>query len=532
MTNTPADSPATTTDHALSPRELMAGVRHELRTPINHIIGYSEMLQEEAEDEGAPQEFAADLQRVRSEGLQLLSLVNSFLDSAETLLDKGRIVRMRHELRTPLNSIIGYCEMLEEDSSEQGRGSFIPDLRRIGQAAKHMLAFVNEGLTAPVAEAGVEAPREPFSSEALRRTLARTVSPQGATAAVLEARPGRLLVVDDNETNRDMLSRGLERQGHTVTTAASGREALDLVAGAQFDLVLLDIMMPGLDGYHVLERLKSDPRSRDIPVIMLSSLDETDSVAMCIGLGAEDYLPKPFDSVLLRARIGASLERKHLRDQEVSHVQQIEDERARSDELLHVILPDEIVQELRETNEVKPRRYENVAVLFCDIVGFTPYCETHTPEEVVANLQGMVEAYEDIALRHGLQKIKTIGDAFMAAAGLLRKQDNPVLHCVKSGLEMVQSASTFPASWSVRVGIHAGPVMAGVLGHRQYLFDLWGDAVNTAARVESHGAVNAVNLSRSAWDDVASECAGQPLGMVEVKGKGELELFRVDRLRA
>ena len=265
---------------------------------------------------------------------------------------------------------------------------------------------------------------------------------------------------------------------------------------------------------------------------MLSSLDETDSVARCIGLGAEDYLPKPFDSVLLRARIGASLERKYLRDQEVSHLQQIEDEKARSDELLHVILPDEIVQELRETNEVKPRRYENVAVLFCDIVGFTPYCETHAPEEVVANLQGMVEAYEDIALRHGLQKVKTIGDAFMAAAGLLRKQDNPVLHCVKSGLEMVQAASTFPASWSVRVGIHAGPVMAGVLGHRQYLFDLWGDTVNTASRVESHGAVDAVNLSRGAWDAVASECAGQPLGMVEVKGKGELELFRVDRVLA
>ena len=508
--------------------DVLAGVRHELRTPINHIIGYSELLQEEASEEG-PAEFIPDLQRVQAEGHELLALVNGFLDSAEGGPDKKGVVRMRHQLRTPLNSIIGYCEMLEEEADEKGHEGFVPDLKKIRQAANNMIAFVNEGLTLSDEQEG-EAGQRPTSGPHFGRHVATDTDRGRSEIHTRQEAPGRLLVVDDNETNRDMLSRSLSRQGHVVSLAENGRQALEMVKDNDFDLVLLDIMMPEMDGYQVLENLKSDGETRHIPVIMLSSLDESESVVRCIGLGAEDYLPKPFDSVLLRARIGASLERKHLRDQEVSYLQQIEDEKKRSDELLHVILPDEIVDELRETNEVKPRRYENVAVLFCDIVGFTPYCDQHEPEEVVANLQGLVEAYEDISLRHGLQKVKTIGDAFMAAAGLLRKAENPVLNCVKSGLEMVSAAKDSPAGWTVRVGVHSGAVMAGVLGHRQYLFDLWGDTVNTAARVENHGAVSAVNLSRNAWEQVAGHCDGESLGPVEVKGKGSFELFRVRRL--
>src|SRR5262249_40786346 len=158
---------------------------------------------------------------------------------------------------------------------------------------------------------------------------------------------------------------------------------------------------------------------RDLPVIMISALDEVDSVVRCIQMGAEDYLPRPFNPVLLRARIGACLEKKRLRDREALHLALIEREQHRCDELLHVILPGEIVKELKSTNVVRPRRYENVAVLFADIVGFTPYCDCHGPEEVVPHLQRLVECCEDSALRHGVQKIKTIGDAFMAASGLL-----------------------------------------------------------------------------------------------------------------
>ena len=337
----------------------------------------------------------------------------------------------------------------------------------------------------------------------------------------------RVLVVDDIPANVKLLEVKLTAEYFDVVTAASGAEALLRIAERQPDIVLLDVMMPELNGYQVLERLKADDDLRHIPVIMLSALDELDSVVRCIEIGAEDYLPKPFNPVLLRARVNACLEKKRLRDQEVFYLQQIEQEKKRVDDLLHVILPEQIVEELKATNMVRPRRYENVAVLFCDIVGFTSYCDGRPPEEVMPGLQRLVEKYEELALRYNLEKIKTIGDSFMATAGLLKLVENPVLASVRCGLDMLSVAQKMPENWLVRVGINVGPVMAGVVGQSQYLFDLWGDTVNTAARIESHGMANSVNVSRVAWQQISDQCYGESLGMVQVKGKGELEILRI-----
>ncbi len=293
------------------------------------------------------------------------------------------------------------------------------------------------------------------------------------------------------------------------------------------DLIILDMELPDLNGDQVLARLKADPLLRDIPVVMASTLSNVERIARCIEMGAEDYLPKPLNTVLLRARLAACLEKKRLREQEMLYLRQVEEERARFEELLHVILPAEVVHELQTTGIVKPRRYENVAVLFADVVEFTPYCNTYPPEEVFINLQLMAEVYENLALRYGLQKIKTSGDAFLATAGLFQSQPNPVLSCVQCALEMLPAARELPAQWEVRVGIHVGPVMAGVVGRRQYLFDIWGNTVNTAQRIESHGRASAVNLSAMAWEQVHACCEAESLGTVAVKGKGDLEIFNV-----
>jgi adenylate cyclase len=340
-------------------------------------------------------------------------------------------------------------------------------------------------------------------------------------------RRARILIVDDEPFNVDYLEQELEDLDYETVSAENGREALEQVAAEAPDAILLDIMMPEMDGFQVLEHLKANRALRDIPVIVISALDDIDNVVKGIEMGAEDYLSKPFDPVLLKARIGACLEKKWLRDQEVVYLQQIEAEKKRSDELLHVILPHEIVEELKATNSVKPRHYPNVAILFADIVGFTSYCDVHTPEEVVSNLQEWAEVYEELALHYDLQKIKTTGDEFMGVAGLLKPVDNPVLNCVKCGLEMISAVQRLPAQWHVRVGIQVGPVIAGIVGHRQYLFDVWGDAVNTAHRIQSHGAVDSVNLSKDAWLAVSDCCQGESLGFVPIKGKGELEIIQV-----
>jgi len=145
---------------------------------------------------------------------------------------------------------------------------------------------------------------------------------------------------------------------------------------------------------------------------------------------------------------------------------------------LHALFPPEVVIELKETSSIRPRRYERVGVLFLDIVGFTPFCNSRRdrPEEVVNTLQRHFLAFEQIARTHGVQKIKTIGDAFMGTAGLLRPCENPVLTLIRCGLEMIQSARAGNPPWEVRVGIHIGPVVAGVLGQTQYSFDIWGEA--------------------------------------------------------
>jgi phosphoserine phosphatase RsbU/P len=213
--------------------------------------------------------------------------------------------RLIHDLRTPLHHILGYSEMLIEQAQEQGYVDFVADLKRTHAAGRQLLELITDNfhsLPSPETRAAIMAPTVPETSS--------------ADAAVDGAPQGFVLVVDDVENNRDVLSRRLKRQGYSVATAQNGREALERLQAETFDLVLLDIMMPELDGYDVLRRLKAEETLRHIPVIMISALSELDSVVRCIGMGAEDYLPKPFNPTLLKARIGACLEKKRARDRE------------------------------------------------------------------------------------------------------------------------------------------------------------------------------------------------------------------------
>jgi len=335
-----------------------------------------------------------------------------------------------------------------------------------------------------------------------------------------------LLVVDDNGDNRFTLTQRLKREGYgDVVCAENGREALALMATRPFDLVLLDITMPEMDGFQVLERVKSDTTLRDTPVVMISAIDEVESVARCISLGADDYLSKPFNPIILRARVSACLEKKRLRDQELAYTQLVTAERARADQLLHAMLPPGVVRELKATNEVRPRRYDEVAVLFCDIVGFASYCDENPPDTVVGHLQALVGEYERIVAHHEMEKIKTIGDAFLATAGLFGHTADPISASLQCGLDMVATSRSIEPKWEVRVGVHFGPVVAGIIGRRQYAFDLWGDTVNLAARIAAQARPGTVLTSASTWRLVQHRGRGLSIGLVEIKGKGPVELI-------
>jgi sigma-B regulation protein RsbU (phosphoserine phosphatase) len=227
----------------------------------------------------------------------------SMLGSSDPLAD------LRHDLCTPINQIMGYSELLEEQAAED-QPDYVDDLRKIQKAATTMLAMVRGRLTGDLLAGAHQSPSTPTPDLAPQ---ALTAVPQRQVQAV---RPGRILAVDDDDLNLDVLAQRLSRQGHIVTTATDGLEALAKARQQTFDLILLDVMMPRLDGYGTLAELKADEQLRHIPVIMISALDELSSVVRCIEAGAEDYLPKPFNATLLRARLGACLEKKAQRDQE------------------------------------------------------------------------------------------------------------------------------------------------------------------------------------------------------------------------
>jgi DNA-binding response OmpR family regulator len=311
-------------------RALLANLRHELRTPLNAIIGYSEMLLEDAEA-GGQDAYVPDLQKVHAAGRQLLELVNRILDPARVEdggldMDLAALeADLRYELLTPSTAAIGYAEMLLEDASEgvAAAAYMAPDLEKILAAARRFLALIGDIVHFPRIQAG-ETDDETAAAAAMIQEVVSAVRPlAGAASGSGEGGRGKLLVVDDNALNRDLLARHLQREGHTVSLAEDGRRALVMIQAEPFDLVLLDLMMPEMNGYEVLQHLKRDVARRDIPVIIISALDELDSVVRCLEAGAEDYLPKPFNPVLLRARIGASLEKKRLRDAEVEYLRNV-----------------------------------------------------------------------------------------------------------------------------------------------------------------------------------------------------------------
>lgn len=313
-------------------RTLLTHLRHELSTPMNAIIGYSEMLLEELEAQPDSDLFS-DLQKIHICGVQLLT-ANVILDPAQVEINQpgwdidtfDSIIRL--ELLTPLSNVVGYCEML----LKKAPAALIPDLNRIHAASQHSLSMINEIINLAAQQLQMINTNQLGMLDLTLESPTTTEVIQNATTTIRSfsevtkkqiAQGGTILVVDDNETNCD-LSRQLERQGYTVATAANGHLALRMLKAIPFDLILLDIIMPEMNRLELLQQIKTHEDWRHIPVIMLSAVDEIESIVKCIELGAEDYLHKPFNPTLLKARIGSYVEKKRLRDQEILYVREVE----------------------------------------------------------------------------------------------------------------------------------------------------------------------------------------------------------------
>jgi len=505
-------------------RALLAYVRQEFEAPVAAIVGFAEIMIEDAERSGANR-LVCDVQRILKAGLTLQQLVMNALHLPRTETNFADFRRnLRHDLRTPLTAIKGFGEMLLEDALECGNQALVGDLQKLLDAGSRLLTQIDSiiDFTGYPQKRSPQVSSENHAISGIIRSV-RSVSPLEAST------PSRILVVDDTQATRELLSRRLSREGHYVVEAGNGHSALRLVASESFDLVLLDMMMPDISGYEVLTKLKANSLLRHIPVIVISALDEIDSIVRCIEAGAEDYLSKPFDPVLLRARIGASLEKKRLRDREQAAMAELMAEKQRSDALLLNILPKSIVVRMNNGETTIADDFSEVTVLFSDIVGFTRMSMRRSAGEVVAILNAIFSAVDRLALELGIEKIKTIGDAYMAVAGLPEPRVDHAEVIAKLALTMRHLVSNVSQSYGeelkVRIGIHTGETVAGVIGTHKFAYDVWGDTVNTASAMESHGIPNEIQVSKASFLRLFDRFVLDPRGLVDIKGKGPMETF-------
>jgi class 3 adenylate cyclase len=322
--------------------------------------------------------------------------------------------------------------------------------------------------------------------------------------------------VDDNRMNRLLLGRGLEGQGHTVVFAEDGQDALDLLGRQRFDLMLLDVLMPELDGYQVLAELKLDPHLRDIPVVMTSALDELDSVVKCVEMGAEDYLTKPINPVLLNARITASLEKKRLRDQQR--------------ELISKFATKEVASDLLESGFSLGGKLLDASALFCDIRSFTTLAEGRDPAETIELLNDYYTLMMDAIGGEGGIVNQMVGDGLMAIFGAPLPSEDHRRQAVLAARQMLELIRLFNEEQTTRnkvqieigIGIASGQVVAGYTGtHQRATYTCVGDTVNVAARLEAHTKVASrpILIDENTQQGLDDGIAVEPRGELLVQGR-------------
>jgi adenylate cyclase len=333
----------------------------------------------------------------------------------------------------------------------------------------------------------------------------------------------RLLIVDDNKVNRLLLARSIELLGHRFVLAENGRIALEKLRSEPFDLLLLDIEMPELDGFEVLEQLKADLQLREVPVIVTSSVEGLDNIVRCIELGAEDYLGKPVNQVLLKARISASLEKKRLRDQQKA--------------LVRRFATSEVAEDLLQSGFALGGKCIHASVLFSDIRGFTALVESHGPEETIDLLNTYYMLMFEAIGSHGGVVNQMIGDGLMALFGAPHPLDNCAGSAVAAALEMVELIEQFnlersavkKAAIRIGIGVATGDVVAGYTGTQQRAtYTCIGDTVNLAARLEAHTKVagRGILIDDTTRRALGSSVPTQTLGELSLKGKAAgVEIF-------
>jgi adenylate cyclase len=492
----PSNPPASSPGQSWTSR--LGRARHDLRNPLSEIMGFGQILQEEAFAAGHLH-LLPDFQSVQEAATHIFVEVNHCLNSDTIKSEPESLPKLGQTIHLFSEKIIALVENLSEKCDTLDNNSFGDDLLRITGSARQL-----QTLAPALLDSLAKAESSQLSALESGSPLCQETHRESSVAAAPSAKQailGTVLVVDDSEADRAVLSRRLRRQGHTVSLAENGRQALEKLRARGFDLVLLDIVMPEMDGFEVLRRLKADAATQNIPVIMLSGMDEMDAVVRCIEMGADDYLPKPFPPTLLTARVRACLSNKRLTDQL----------RKYTEWLFGRTL---FAQAVAAPGSMHLSRQERT-ILFADIRGFTHWSEGHPPEEAVTLLNRYFETAERIWKNSSVIKTEYTGDEIM---GVFPSAPDAVLIAQALRLELGRLLGEL--GLAIGIGIHTGLVIEGLLGGADVkAYRFVGDTVNTARRICSEAQPGQVLLSESTFVQVTAAVITGVAFELSAKGK-------------
>jgi class 3 adenylate cyclase len=475
------------------------------------------MLLEEAAA-GDPAGLEAGLRCIHEDAQRLLKVVNELASADASHVD---LSRLSAELAAPLSSVMATVQSLKRKAESAASARSASDLERIALAASALQSVI--------------------TGEAAGRDQQTSGSGDDNVASAAGSDAGVILVVDDNVANREMLGRRLERQGYRVALAESGKAALELLRTARVDLVLLDVMMPEVDGYEVLRQLKANEALRDIPVLMISAVDEVESVVRCIELGAEDYLPKPFDPVLLRARIGACLEKKRLRDREAQHLRELAqwnqtlerrvaeqvalvDRLGRLKRFFSPQLAELIVAGGADDPLAIHRR--DVTVCFLDLRGFTAFAETAEPEEVMGVLREYHAEMGKAILEHEGTLERFTGDGMMIFFNDPIPVPDAGERAVRMAIAMRERVAELVGKWrklgydlDLSIGIAQGYATIGAIGFEgRWDYGAIGSVTNLASRLCAEAKPGQILISKRVLATTEQMLKVEPAGELTLKG--------------
>jgi class 3 adenylate cyclase/CheY-like chemotaxis protein len=461
--------------------------------------------------------------------------------------------KIRHDIRTPVSQILGYSELLQEEAEEAGQGGFVADLKKIHAAATRLLKLLDEhfpgkSAAAPAPPPSADAPvlfKEGGGPAAAAKPPDEAALP---AAPVEEARPGpgRILVVDDNEMNRDMLSRRLAGKGYAVTVAEDGQTALRLLDGQAFDAVLLDVMMPGLSGFEVLARLRTTLSRSDLPVIMATARDQSEDVVEALRLGANDYVTKPLDFAVVLARLESQLALKRQKEKIESLAGDLEKRNRFIQRTFGRYLSDDVVAALLDTPEGLQLGGERrrVTILMSDLRGFTAISEATGPEQVVRFLNTYLGVMAEVIQMHKGMIDEFIGDAILAIFGAPVPRPDDARRAVACAISMQLAVKNLNTRLEAEglprvemgVALHTGEVVVGNIGsERRAKYGVVGSPVNHTGRIESFTVGGQVLVSevtlREAGPDVRvgerlvidAKGAREPIVVYDLRGMGDTE---------